>query len=145
MDNIKIISTNNSATFFFHVEKTLEVGVELLGWEVKSLRMYGVNLKKTFCNIHEGECWWKEASFKDPIGKNVSKRNRKILMHKKQIYKWYAYMTQDHFTIIPLRCYFKKNRYFKIEIGLCKKNKQFDQREKIKIREINRSLAREGE
>lgn len=136
----KIISKNPAVKFDFNIEKTLEVGVELRGWEVKSLRMYGVSLKNTYCNISGGECWWRESSLKDPIGQQESKRNRKILMKKNQIYKWYGDMTKNHFTIIPLECYFKNGRYFKILVGLCSKSKHFDKREKIKQKDILKNL-----
>lgn len=132
----KIISTNPSAKFDFNIEKTLEVGIELRGWEVKSLRKYGVSLKNTFCTIINGECWWKEANIKDYIGTYDSKRPRRILMHKKEIYKWYGEIHKQPYTIIPLECYFKNKRYFKILIGLASKSKKFDKREKIKERDI---------
>lgn len=137
--NHKIISNNNAATFDFNVERTIEAGVELRGWEVKSLRIYGVSLKSSFCSVHQGEVYWKEASIKDYIGIHDSKRIRKLLLSKRQIYKWYGEMSKSNLTIIPLKCYFKNHRYFKILLGLCSKSKKFDQREKIKQKDLRKS------
>jgi SsrA-binding protein len=141
----KIISKNSIATFDFQVERTLEVGVELRGWEVKSLRMYGVSLKNSFCSISNGEAWWKGVSIKSPLGDNDSKRHRKLLMHKKQIYKFYGEMSHRPLTLIPLECYFKNKRYFKLLIGLCSKSSKFDKREKIKQRDTEKIRRQEGE
>lgn len=137
--NMNIISSNKKATFDYNIEKTLEVGVELKGWEVKSIRMYGVSLNNTYISIINNEMFWKESSLKDPIGKNEPKRMRKILIHKRQINKWYGEMTKGSLTIIPLNAYWKYNRYFKLSIGLCSKSKEFHKKQKIKERDILRN------
>ena len=138
-----VIASNKKATFDFNIEKILEVGVELKGWEVKSIRMYGISLQNTYISIINNEIFWKEASMKDPIGKNDSKGLRKILIHKHQINKWYGQMTKESLTIIPLSAYWKYNRYFKLSIGLCSKSKKFDKKEKIKERDILRNERKE--
>ncbi len=136
----KIISTNRRSTFDFNIEKSLEVGVELQGWEVKSIRMYGISLQNTYITISGYEMFWKEASIKDYIGNKDSKRIKKILIHKKQLNKWYGEMTKNSMTIIPIECYWKNNRYIKLSIGLCSKSNKFDKREKIKEREMRKQI-----
>lgn len=138
--NNKTISNNKKATFEFNILRTLEVGIELQGWEVKSIRMYGLSIQNTYISITNYEMFWKESSIKDYIGEKNSKRLRKILIHKKQIFKWYGEMSKNSFTIIPLECYWKHNRYVKLLIGLCEKSKKIDKREKIKAREIKQQI-----
>jgi SsrA-binding protein len=140
MVNNNIISTNKRSTFDFNIEKTLEVGLELQGWEVKSIRMYGVSLQNTYISIYGNQMFWKEASIKDYIGNKDTKRLRKVLIHKNQLNKWYGETTKNPLTIIPLECYWKNNRYIKLSIGLCSKSNKFDKREKIKQRDIKKQL-----
>lgn len=142
----QIISTNKKAEFDFNIEKKLEVGVELKGWEVKSIRIYGVSLNNTYIFIKNGEMFWRDASIKNYIGNSLnldSKKDRKILIHKKQLYKWYGEMTKNSMTIIVLEAYWKNHRYFKLSIGLASKSKKFDKKEKIKTRDIIRSINQE--
>lgn len=137
----KIISNNRKALLDYKVHQKWEAGVELLGWEVKSLRMYGTSLKNSFCTIKNGECWWLQSDLKSPLP-HISKdrnRSRKLLLHRSQLKKIYGEMTRNPYTLIPLECYFKGGRYFKLLMGLCSKETKFDKREKIKKREMMRA------
>jgi SsrA-binding protein len=142
----KIMGKNTRAYFDYTIHDTYEVGVELLGWEVKSLRLYGVSLKSSFCLIRNGEMFWAQTNLKNPLAhmqNHHSDRMRKLLLHKNQINRIRGVLSDRHHSIIPLECYFKNRRYFKLVIGICKKNKEHDKREKIKKREMNRNINNE--
>lgn len=140
----KIISNNRKALLDYKVHQKWEAGVELLGWEVKSLRMYGISLRNSFCTIKDGECWWLQSNMKSPLPHITQDTNRlrKLLLHKSQIRKIYGEMTRNPYTIIPLECYFKEGRYFKLLIALCSKETKYDKREKIRKREMEREKER---
>lgn len=139
----KIISKNNKVNLNFTIEDKIEAGVELQGWEVKSIRMYGVSLFSTYCSIYNGECWWKEASLKNPIEKGRIIKNRKLLLNKRQIYKWYGLLSKKNKTIIPLECYFKNKKYFKIVLGLCSRNKKYEKKQILKEKEMLKFFRKE--
>lgn len=138
----KLVSKNRIAEHDYDIHYKVEAGVELLGWEVKSLRIYGVSLKNAAIHIKNNECWLLQTNMKNPIESKSnpdSDRPRKLLLRRSQINKLHGLMSNNNYVLIPLECYFKNSRYFKIVIGLCSKLKKYDKREKIKKREIARA------
>ncbi|MEM8484549.1 MAG: SsrA-binding protein SmpB [Bacteroidota bacterium] len=144
-DGIKIITSNRKARHEYHISDTLEVGIVLLGTEVKSLREGKANLQEAYCTFTEGELMLMQchiAPFKhgghynhDPL------RPRKLLLHRRELKKWDATAHQKGFTIVPLKMYFKTGRV-KLEIGLAKGKKLYDKRSDIADRESKRKLDR---
>jgi len=132
---------NREAKFNYFIEDEIECGIVLVGTEIKSIRDGKANLKDSYAiirnnevellNMHINE--YKEANQfnHDP------KRTRKLLLHKSEISKLKKQIEQEGRTLVPLKLYFVKNKV-KILLGLCKGKKNFDKRETIKERELNR-------
>lgn len=141
----KEITSNKKAFHEYFVVEKYEAGIELAGTEVKSIRLGEVNLKDSFCLIKDNEIWvrnmhvssYKQGNIfnKDPL------RPRRLLMHKKEISKLNARITQDGMALIPLSLYFN-NGLVKVEVGLCKGKKLYDKRESIAKRDVDRNIER---
>lgn len=145
--NTGLIAQNKKAYHDYFVEDTYEAGISLAGTEVKSIREGKINLKDSYVSLKTGEAvvigmhispYEKGNIFnKDPL------RERKLLLHKREISKLIGLSQQSGYTIIPLRMYFK-NSYVKLEIGVCRGKKNYDKRaataEKESKRRIDRAL-----
>ena len=141
----KIIANNRKAYHDFFVDETYEAGIELLGTEVKSLRLGGVNLKDSYCYVEDGElfvCGMHISPYeKGNIFNREPLRVRRLLMHKKEILKLHGLVGQKGFTLVPLSLYFSGSRV-KIEVGLCRGKKLYDKRESDAKRQANRDIER---
>lgn len=143
----KTISENRKARHEYFVLESFEAGIELVGTEVKSIRLGGVNLKDSWCTIDNGEIFIKGMHISPYEKGNIFNRDpmrvRKLLMHRKEINKLYGTIKQDGLTLIPLSLYFKDSRV-KVQLGLCKGKKLYDKRadaaKRDAKREINRSI-----
>ena len=128
----KIIAQNKKARHDYFVLDSYEAGIELLGTEVKSLRMGAVNLKDSYCYIEKGELFMTGVHIspyeKGNIFNRDPMRDRRLLMHKKEIVRLQAKIGQEGLTLVPLSLYFS-GRNVKVEIGLCKGKKLYDKRE----------------
>lgn len=141
---IKIISENRKARHDYHILDTFEAGLALRGSEVKSLRMGQCQLKDSYVDFHNGELFlinmhiseYKWSSYNN----HIPERRRKLLMNRSEIDKMYARIREKGFTCVPLKLYFKQG-WAKVEIALVKGKKDFDKRQDIKTRDVNRSLA----
>lgn len=141
----KVITKNKKAFHDYFIEETYEAGIELFGTEVKSLRIGSVNLKDSYCKIVSGELFAVGIHIspyeKGNIYNREPLRDKRLLMHKKEILRLLGYITREGFTLIPLSLYFSKSRV-KVEVGLCKGKKLYDKREtdakKQAIRDIER-------
>ena len=141
----KEISTNRKAFHDYFVLEQYEAGIELTGTEVKSIRAGEVNLKDSYCIIKDGELIlrgmhvspYKQGSFsnRDPM------RPRRLLMHKKEIRKLDARLSQEGLALIPISLYFKEG-LVKVGLGLCKGKKLYDKRESIAKRDADREIER---
>ena len=141
-----VISTNRKAHRDYEILETFECGIELKGSEVKSLRDGKVNLNDSFAGINKGEVVlfnthispYAQASYLnvDPV------RQRKLLLHKKQIIKLTTQLSQKGLTLVPLKMYFNDRGFAKIELALCKGKKLYDRREDIKKRESDLAMRR---
>lgn len=144
--SIQVISVNRKAYHDYHVLETLEVGIALVGTEVKSLRKGDANLRDAYARIENGEVWLHNAHIArydagnrynhDPL------RPRKLLMHRKEIDELARRLHEGGTTLIPLRLYFKDSHRVKLEIGLARGKKQYDKREAIAKRDVEREMAR---
>ncbi len=142
---VKEITSNRKAFHEYFVLERFEVGIELAGTEVKSIRAGNVNLKDAFCTIKDGELFVRGMHIspyehgnifnKDPV------RPRRLLMHKREIVKLNARIMQDGVALIPLSLYFKDSRV-KVELGLCKGKKLHDKRDSEAERQTRRDIDR---
>lgn len=145
--NGKTIATNKNAYFEYFVEETFEAGIELEGAEVKSLRGGKVNMQDSFCLISSGQAYLKNMHIAvyDNAGKfnsHDSKRDRKLLLHKKQIAQIQGKVSQKGYAFVPLKLYFK-DALVKVEVGLCKGKHTYDKKQVIKEKDIKIKTERE--
>jgi SsrA-binding protein len=142
----KIITTNRKAYHEYHVEDTFEAGLALAGSEVKSVAASKVNLTDAYCRIENGEMWVHNMYISpyDPAARfnHDPRRKRKLLMHRWEIDKIQGKVEQKGYTLIPLSIYFRNGKA-KLEIALVKGKRQYDKRETIKERDLQRDAARE--
>lgn len=145
MENTKTVATNRKAFFEYNVLEKFEAGISLSGTEVKSIRQGGVNLKDAWCNIENGEMIIKQMNISPYEHGNIfnknPKRDRRLLMHKREIMRLYGAVKQDGLTIIPLSLYFKGS-LVKVQIGLCKGKKIYDKRADAAKKDANRTIER---
>ncbi|MBE6668479.1 MAG: SsrA-binding protein SmpB [Ruminococcaceae bacterium] len=141
----KIITQNRKAYHDYFVDEKYEAGIALFGTEVKSIRNGSVNLKDSYCSVKDGELY--------VIGMHVSPyekgnifnreplRDRKLLMHKREIMKIGGLMTQKGYTLVPLSLYFS-GKNVKVELGLCRGKKLYDKRDALAEKQTNREIDR---
>lgn len=137
---------NKKARFNYEILEEYEAGIELLGNEVKSVRIGGMNLEGSHVTIRGGEAFILNANIAPYQPKNTPEsydpvRQRRLLLNKKEIAELAKIESKKGLTIVPLSVYNKKNR-IKILIGVGRGKKQFDKRDTIKSREAGRDIAR---
>ncbi|MCR4899724.1 MAG: SsrA-binding protein SmpB [Treponema sp.] len=142
----KVISENRKARFDYFVEDSYECGIQLEGTEVKSVKNGNISYPDGFAEVVNGEIFLKnfhisEYSFSSIFNHNPD-RPKKLLLHKEEIKRIARKIDQKGYTLIPLDVYLKDGRV-KVSLGICKGKKQFDKRETIKNRDINRDIQRE--
>ena len=147
MGAIKIITQNKKAFFDYEVLDHIEAGLVLKGDEVKSLRAGTANLLGSFATIHSGELFllncfigpYSHAYTKD----DLTRRTRKLLVHRRELNKLTGAISQKGITLIPLKLYFNERNVVKVDIGLCKHKKGHQRKEEIRERDIRRETRRE--
>ena len=141
----KVISTNKKAYHDYFVEDTLEAGIELAGTEVKSLRQGSVNLRDCYCRIINGEIYvlgMHISSYeKGNIFNRDPMRDRRLLLHKKEILRLLGLVGQKGYAITPLSLYLS-GKWMKLELGLCKGKKLYDKRESLAKKDADREMER---
>lgn len=141
----KTIAENRKARHEYFVLESFEAGIELVGTEVKSIRLGGVNLKDSWCSIDSGELYIKGMHISPYEKGNIFNRDplrvRKLLMHRKEINRLYGTIKQDGLTLIPLSLYFKDSKV-KVQLGLCKGKKLYDKRADAAKRDAKREIDR---
>ena len=142
---IKTAAQNRKAFHDYFVEDRYEAGIELVGTEVKSVRLGNVNLKDAFCTVKNAEIHVHGMHIspyeKGNIFNHDPVRPRRLLMHKKEIVKLFSSVSEQRLTLIPLSMYFKNSKV-KIELGLCKGKKLYDKRESEAKRQDQRDAER---
>ena len=142
---LKIISNNRKARFNYFFKEFFEAGIVLTGSEVKSMRDGKTNISESYALDDKGEIFlvnshipaYKESSYNN----HDPKRNRKLLLNKREINKLIGKINREGFTLIPTKLYFKKGKA-KIEIAVAKGKKHYDKREVKKKKEWDREKAR---
>ena len=143
---IKIIATNKKAHFNYFLSDFLECGIELKGTEIKSLRVNGASIGDSYVVIRNGEAEIINMHIKAYEQGNIFNhdplRNRKLLLHKKEIRNIEMKINSEGYTVVPTKIYLSKGKA-KVEIALAKGKKNYDKRETIKKRDIEREIAKE--
>ncbi len=141
----KMITTNRKASFSYHLLERFEAGLQLTGSEVKSLRTASANISEAYAVMKKGELWLINANISpyEPANylNHKPKRDRKLLLHKRELTKIDQKLKEHGLTIVPTKLYFKAGRA-KCEVALAKGKKSYDKRESIKKRDIDRELSR---
>ena len=143
--SIKLIANNKKAYHDYFVLETLEAGIELSGTEVKSVRAGNINLKDSYCAVQNGEMLMHNVHISPYEQGNIfnkdPKRDRRLLLHRREILRLYGKVKQDGLTIVPLTVYLK-NALVKVEIGLVKGKKLYDKREAAAQKAAGREMER---
>jgi SsrA-binding protein len=142
----KIEIKNRRATFDYEFVDVLSAGMQLTGTEIKSVRMAKANLTDAFCVFLNDELFVRNLHIseyeKGGYYNHEPKRERKLLLQKKEIQKWLAKVKEKGFTIIPIRLYINEKGIAKLEIGLGRGKKSFDKREDLKNKDARRAMDR---
>ena len=143
--NGKQVTSNRKASHDYFVEDTYEAGISLFGTEIKSIRAGQVNLKDSYCSVKDGEIFVVGMHIspyeKGNIYNREPLRDRKLLMHKREIMKLHGLVAQKGYSLIPLSLYFSGSR-IKVQVGLCRGKKLYDKRDTDARKEANREMER---
>lgn len=136
---------NRKARHEYNILENYTAGIVLQGSEVKSIKAGKANIGDAYCVITNGEVWLKNSHVSkydsDKFTNHEEKRDRKLLLNKKEIHRLTSDVQNPGYTIIPLKMFIIKGK-IKVEIGLCKGKKDYDKRESIKERDSKRELDR---
>ncbi len=145
MENTKTITTNKKAFHEYFVLESFECGIELSGTEIKSIRQSGANLKDAWCSVDGGEMIIKQLHISPYEHGNIfnkdPSRNRRLLLHKREIMRLLGAVKQEGLALVPLSLYFKGS-LVKVQLGLCKGKKLHDKRETAAKRDAARAIDR---
>ena len=137
---------NKKASFEYFFMETFTAGIVLTGTEIKSIRMGKASLVDTFCFINNGEIWVKGMNispyFYGSYNNHEAKRDRKLLLNKREIHKLQEATKQIGYTIVPTLVFIDKNGRAKMGIALAKGKKEFDKRQTLKEKEDRREMDR---
>lgn len=135
---------NKKASFEYFFMETFTAGIVLTGTEIKSIRMGKASLVDTFCFINNGEIWVKGMNispyFYGSYNNHEAKRDRKLLLNKREIHKLQEATKQIGYTIVPTLVFIDKNGRAKMDIALAKGKKEFDKRQTLKEKEDRREM-----
>ena len=141
----RTIAQNRKAWHEYFVDEKYEAGIALFGTEVKSVRGGAVNLKDAYCSIKNGELFVVGMHIspyeKGNIFNREPRRDRKLLMHRRELNKLFGLVTQKGYTLIPLSLYFS-GKNVKVELGLCRGKKLYDKRDAAAEKQANREMDR---
>ncbi len=140
----KLICNNKRAYHDYFIEEKIEAGMVLQGTEVKSLRAGKASLNEAFMQVREGEAYLHNLTISPyDFGNRQNHqpdRNRKLLLHKREIVRLYSRIREQGYSVVPLRLYFKHG-LVKVEIGLAKGKKLHDKREDLKKKDSQREIS----
>lgn len=142
---IKTVVSNRRAHHDYHILEKFEAGIELRGTEVKSLRGGHMVLKDSYADIIDGQLFLVGAHI-SPYEQGTAwnhepERSRRLLMHRREIDRLDAQVSEKGLTLVPLSVYFKEGRA-KVELGLCRGKQTIDKRRSIQEREVKREIDR---
>ena len=143
---MKIIAVNKSASFEYFIEEKFEAGLVLEGSEVKSLRLGKASLGESFCELRRGEIFLKNMHIalyeqSGAFSTRDYRKERKVLLHKREIAKIVGRVNEKGYTLFPLKLYYK-DALVKMEIALCKGKHTYDKKRSIAERDVKRATDR---
>jgi SsrA-binding protein len=137
---------NRRAAFNYFISDNVEAGIMLTGTEIKSIREGKANLTDAYCYFKDGELWVKNLHISPydhgGYANHAARRDRKLLLHSKQLLKFISKIREKGVTIIPVRLYINERGFAKLEIGLARGKKLYDKRESLKQAEAKREIGR---
>ena len=143
---MKLIAQNKKARFEYSIEETYEAGISLTGTEVKSIRQGKVNIKEAYAEIRDAEVFITGMNISpyemgsiynvDPL------RDRKLLLHKREIPKLIGLTTQKGYTLVPLKIYINDQGKIKIELAVAKGKKLYDKRQDMAKKDAKRTIEK---
>ena len=136
---------NRKARFKYQILEKVEAGIVLTGADIKSIRAGRADINESFAKVKDGEVWLMNAHILPWMGSQKfsdSRRDRKLLLHKKQILNWQGKISGGDLTLVPLAIYVKHN-LAKVEVALAKTKSKFDKRAALKKKTIDRDIERE--
>lgn len=144
---MKIIATNRTASFEYFIEEKYEAGIVLEGNEVQSVRKGNVNMNDSFCFLRGNTVSVKNMHIalydkSDAFSTKDTRRDRKLLLHKREISKIAGKINRQGYTLVPLKLYFKDS-LVKMEIALCRGKHTFDKKQAIAERDVKRAVERD--
>jgi len=145
-DGEKLIVDNRRARHDYHLLERMEAGLVLTGTEVKSLRDGRASLEQAYADVRDGEVWLVGAHIsvydQGNIANHDPDRDRKLLLHKKEVASLQGKVAQRGLTLVPTKLYFKNGRA-KVELALARGKEQRDRRREIRDRDVEREIERE--
>jgi len=146
MEETKTVARNRKARFNYEIIETYEVGIELKGTEVKSIRAGKVNLSEGYASVDNGEVFLKQVHISPYEQGNIFNvdplRVRRLLLHKYEIRKLIGETTQKRYSLIPLSMYLKRGKV-KLQLALAKGKKTYDKRQSLAKKDAERRMQRE--
>ncbi len=146
MDAKDVNIKNKRARYDYEITDTFTAGLVLTGTEIKSIRQGRASLADTFCYVDNGEVWVKNMHiaeyFYGSYNNHAARRERKLLLSRKEIRELQKSGKEAGFTIVPLRLFINERGYAKLVIGIARGKKEYDKRQSIKEREDKLSMAR---
>lgn len=142
----KVQIKNRRAEFDYLIVDRYVAGIVLTGTEVKSIRAGKASLVDTFCYIHDGEVWVKNIYVAEYArgswGNHAVRRDRKLLLQKKEIRQLSADTEAPGFTLVPLKLFVDENGRVKMQVGLCRGKKEYDKRQSLREKDDRREMDR---
>ncbi len=148
MEKLKndILIRNKRASFDFELIDTYQAGIVLVGTEIKSIRLGKASLVDTFCFFNDGELWVKNMNiseyFYGTYNNHLPRRDRKLLLNKRELQKICRQTKDTGFTIVPTKLYLNEKGLAKVEIAVAKGKKSYDKRESLKEKDDKRQMDR---
>ena len=144
--NNDVLIKNKRATFDYELLETFTAGIVLTGTEIKSIRQGKASLVDTFCIVEKGEVWVKNMYvaeyFYGTYNNHVARRDRKLLLNKKEIRKIFDAIRTSGFTVVPTRLFINEKGLAKLVIAIAKGKKEYDKRDSIRERDDRREMDR---
>ena len=141
-----VVAQNKKARHDYSIVDTIEAGIVLTGTEIKSIRLGKASLVDTFCIMEKGELWVKNMYiaeyFYGTYNNHVARRDRKLLLTKKELRKIDSAARNSGFTIIPTRMFINEKGLAKVVVAIAKGKKEYDKRDSIKARDDKREMDR---
>ena len=143
---LRVIADNRKARFNYEIGEVFEAGISLTGSEVKSLRLGKAAIAEAYADARGGDIWLVNANIPEYLQagrfNHAPKRRRRLLLHKRQIYKLAGAVERDGMTLVPLKLYFNEKGRAKVELALARGKKLYDKRETEKKRSWDRERGR---